>query len=95
MPFKCLQSEGRNADISENKERSKEEAAQCFLILNRAGQRGMPHGIKLGGDTRQTCHQVKPGIGVVVHLQSHVRIFATPWTVARQTSLEFVQTHIH
>ena len=37
----------------------------------------------------------------VVQLLSHVQLFATPWTVARQASLsftylpEFAQTHVH
>ena len=26
---------------------------------------------------------------------SHVQLFATPWTAARQASLELAQTHVH
>ena len=33
-------------------------------------------------------HSTEPNV-VVVHLLSHVRLFATPWTAARQASLSF------
>ena len=48
-----------------------------------------------------TCIYTQEGIFSSVQLLSSVRLFATPWIAARQTSLvhhqllEFTQTHIH
>ena len=37
------------------------------------------------------CHHIAvPFVVIVVHLLSHVQLFATPWTTARQASLSFI-----